>query len=139
VRVVVIAAVALAVAGAARATPGIDIFRTPSGNIGCVYGAAGYGQPAYLRCDIRSGLVPKPAKPRGCDLDYGDSYGMRKHGRPSVTCHGDTALDPHAKVLAYGTVWARDGYRCSSQTTGLKCSNLSGHGFFLSREHSYTF
>jgi hypothetical protein len=139
VRLALATAFALAIAGGAGATPGIALFRTPSGNIGCVYSAAGYGEPASLRCDIRSGLVPKPAKPRGCDLDYGDSYGLDKHGRPTVTCHGDTALDPRAKVLAYGTVWGRDGFRCSSRPTGLRCSNLSRHGFFLSRQHSFTF
>ena len=135
----VLAAVALASASAAHATPGIVLFRTPSGNIGCVYSAAGYGEPAFLRCDIRSGLVPKPPTPRDCHLGFGDSYGIAKHGRTIVICHGDTAIDPHARALPYGTSWARDGFRCSSQATGLKCSNLSGHGFFLSREHSYTF
>jgi hypothetical protein len=133
----VLTVVGLAVTGAARAA--VVLFRTPSGNIGCVYSSAGYGLPAFLRCDIRSGLVPKPGQPRNCHLNYGDSYGIAKHGRAVVVCHGDTAIDPHARALPYGTSWARDGFRCSSQATGLKCSNLSGHGFFLSREHSYTF
>ena len=114
-------------------------FRTPSGNIGCGYGSAEQGSPAFLRCDIRSGLQPKPARPHGCDLDYGDSYELKKAGRPSVLCHGDTVFDPRARVLAYGTSWARDGFRCTSRTAGLRCANQSGHGFFLSRERSYTF
>ena len=57
-------------AGTARADTLIS-FRTPSGNIGCVY-SSGLGSPAGLRCDIRSRLRPLPPKPRRCELDWGD-------------------------------------------------------------------
>jgi len=83
----------------------IVFFRTPSGNIGCIYASAQPGIQASIRCDIRSGLRPKPARPKRCDLDYGDSYELPKVGRTVVVCHGDTALDPHAPVLAYGKTW----------------------------------
>lgn len=139
---VLLAACAVAVLtepGAADATPGFATFRTPSKNIGCVYAAAEGGRPAALRCDIRSGLRPKPARPARCDLDYGDSYELARTGRAIVVCHGDTAIDPHAPVLAYGKVWRRNGFTCSSMTSGLRCTNASGHGFFMSRAHSYRF
>ena len=117
-------------------------FSTPSKNIGCVYarsaaqgGAGGFSE---LRCDIRSGLRPKPVKPAGCDLDWGDSFAMRKTGAVSVVCHGDTALgSPH--VLPYGTTWRHDGFTCVSQLAGLTCTNLSHRGFFLSRQRSRAF
>lgn len=115
-------------------------FSTPSKNIGCVYAhfSASSGSPATtnLRCDIGSGLRPKPAKPARCDLDYGDSYAMGKRGRPYVVCHGDTALGSKT-ILGYGRTWRHDGFTCVSRTSGLTCKNLSGHGWFLSREHSY--
>ena len=115
-------------------------FRTPSGNIGCYYASASPGVPTHLRCDIRSGLRPKPPRPRGCvDLEWGDSYEMAVTGRVHITCHGDTAIDPHARVLRYGTTWRRGGFTCTSKTSGLRCRNRSGHGFFLSRRHSYRF
>jgi Family of unknown function (DUF6636) len=113
-------------------------FRTPSGNIGCVY-ATGFGKGASLRCDIRSGLKPKPARPKNCDLDWGDSYELGVTGRAYVTCHGDTAIDPHARVLRYGTTWKKNGFACTSKRTGLRCRNRSGHGFFMSRQRSYRF
>ena len=114
-------------------------FRTPSGNIGCVY-ASGLGSAPSLRCDIRSGLKPKPARPRGCvDLDWGDSYELGRTGRATVTCHGDTAILPNARVLRYGTTWSRNGFTCSSRAAGLRCRNSIGHGFFLSRARSYRF
>jgi len=132
-------AFALAPAAAQSRSEVFAFFRTPSGNIGCGYGSAEPGVPAVLPCDIRGGVRPKPARPRGCDLDYGDSFEMKKTGRPSVLCHGDTVFDPKARVLAYGTSWTRDGFRCTSRAAGLRCSNQSGHGFFLSRERSYSF
>jgi hypothetical protein len=136
----VVIALALGASSAASAgTSSIATFRTPSGNIGCVYASAGYGLPASVRCDIRSLLKPKPAKPKNCHLDYGDSFTLLRTGRALVTCHGDTALDPHAPVLAYGKVWRRNGFTCTSKAAGLRCSNPSGHGFFLSRAHSYRF
>ena len=131
-------ALALSVVQVGQAS-GVVFFRTPSGNLGCVYAAAQPGLQASLRCDIRSGLKPKPARPRKCDLDYGDSYELPKVGRTIVVCHGDTALDPHAPVLAYGRTWQHNGLRCTSKTVGLRCTNRAGHGFFMSRAHSYRF
>ena len=113
-------------------------FRTPSGNIGCVY-ATGFGKGASLRCDIRSGLKPKPARPRNCDLDWGDSYELGLTRRAYVTCHGDTAIDPRAHALRYGSTWKKSGFVCTSKRAGLRCRNRSGHGFFLSRQRSYRF
>src|SRR5436305_12322201 len=125
----VLGAAALSGLASAESRSGIAFFRTPSGNIGCVYAPAEAGRQASLRCDIRSGLRPKPARPKRCDLDYGDSYELPKTGRAIVVCHGDTALDPHAPVLAYGKVWRRYGLTCSSKPVGLRCTNTSGHGF----------
>jgi hypothetical protein len=113
-------------------------FRTPSGNIGCVY-ASDFGHKPSLRCDIRSGLKPKPPRPKSCDLDWGDSYEMGVTGRAFVTCHGDTAIDPRSHVLRYSRTWRKPGFACISKRVGLRCRNRSGHGFFLSRQHSYRF
>jgi len=118
-------------------------FSTPSKNIGCVYARfdAHPNAPAFpadLRCDVGTGLRPKPARPRRCDLDWGDSLAMRKTGRVSAVCHGDTA--PGSKhILAYGQTWRHDGFTCVSRVAGLTCKNLSGHGFFLSRQRSRVF
>jgi hypothetical protein len=128
-----------------RAAGGDEVFQfsTPSKNIGCVYarfaaqGGTG-GFPAELRCDIRSGLRPKPVRPAGCDLDWGDSFAMRKTGAVSVVCHGDTALGGQ-HVLGYGKTWRHDGFTCVSRRAGLTCTNLSHHGFFLSRQRSRAF
>jgi hypothetical protein len=113
-------------------------FLTPSGNIGCGY-SSGAG-PRSLRCDIASGLKPRPARPTDCrHLNWGDSYTMSVRGRAILTCHGDTVIIKGSKVIAYGTTWSRGGFECRSRTTGLRCRNASHHGWFLSRQHSYRF
>jgi hypothetical protein len=137
--VAVCAILCLGSAGAARAgKAALVTFRTPSGNIGCVY-AGGSGSPNSLRCDIRSGLLPRTPKPPGCRLAWGDSYSMNAIGRVVLTCHGDTAILPNARILRYGTTWRRGGFTCRSRAVGLRCENRSGHGFFLSRQHSSRF
>jgi hypothetical protein len=102
-------------------------FRLPSKNIHCAY-ATGFG-PAFLRCDIFSGLKPRP---RGtCQNDWvGLSLTARSVG---PTCAGDTVYDAKATVLAYGKVWKGGPFTCLSSRVGLSCANRAGQGFFLSR------
>jgi hypothetical protein len=124
-------AVALGATAALAAPSKFVAFKTPSGNIGCIYA----DDPHYLRCDIRSGLRPRPGRPSRCrDLEYGDSISMNRTGRAHLVCHGDTALDPRARIVKYGSTLRVGPFACTSRTTGLTCSNASRHGFFLSRE-----
>jgi Family of unknown function (DUF6636) len=126
-------------AGAARAA-GIVAFQTPSHNIGCIYLAPGQDSPKpYLRCDIGGGLHPLPPRPKNCDLDWGYGFSMAGTGRARPFCAGDTARIPKARILAYGKTWRKGPFTCVSQRTGLRCTNASRRGFFLSRGHSYTF
>ena len=136
----VLALVAAAVAGGAPAASTLPQIRTPSGNIGCYYASKEQGIPANLRCDIRTGLKPKPPRPKKCvDLEWGDSYELQLTGRTAITCHGDTAIDPRAPVLRYGKTWRRGGFTCKSLRIGLRCHNPRGRGFFMSKQHSYRF
>ena len=111
-------------------------FHTPSGNIGCAYSAdPSFGGPS-LRCDILSGLKPKPK--RACSLDL-TGFSLRPTGRAGVVCAGDTAVDRRSPLLGYGKRWSRGGFTCTSSKAGLRCRNRSAHGFFLSRTRSYRF
>ena len=60
-------------------------------------------------------------------------------GRAKTFCAGDTAKDPRAPILQYGRAWRKGPFTCLSQSIGLRCTNRSKRGFFLSRQHSYTF
>ena len=59
--------------------------------------------------------------------------------RGYIVCGGDTVISPDAKVLPYGTNWKRKGIECSSETTGITCTNRRGHGFSLSRAEQRVF
>ena len=136
--------VAIGEAAADSSAPRYGTFRTPSGNIVCVWGIDDGRYPPFVRCDIRSGLVPFPARPRGCprDSDYGQGLqllavprtGERGRGVATVVCAGDTALGGSGPTLAYGSTFRRGGISCTSARLGLTCRNLAGRGFFLSRE-----
>jgi hypothetical protein len=130
--VVAIVALGLAASGSAQAATSSSFFRTPSGNIYCAH----FGS---LRCDIRSGLVPKPSKPAGCDFDWGQTYGLNRSGPARIGCVSDSVFTPSARILRYGTRWSRGGITCVSRTSGLRCANASGHGFFMSRQRSFRF
>ena len=125
-------------AGAALGASGAETFRTPSGNIYCAYEHYDFA-PIRLRCEIRGGIKPLPPKPAGCAFDWGDGYSLRQFGPARVLCISDTVYDRNAKVIAYGRTWHGGGFTCVSRQAGLRCTNPRGHGFFLSKEHSYTF
>jgi hypothetical protein len=113
-------------AGATTTTATIQTFRTPSGHIGCAY------DTTMLRCDLDD-VAHRPARPKACELDYGSAFGLTRTGRARRLCVGDTALDPDAKVLAYGRTRHLGPFTCVSRTTGLRCTTAAGHGFTLSR------
>jgi hypothetical protein len=128
----------LTATGTALAASGAETFRMPSGNIYCAYEHYSFA-PIDLRCEIRSGVKPLPPRPRTCNADWGAGYAMRQTGRPYVLCISDTIYDAKARVFPYGTTWRGGAFSCSSKTTGLRCTNRSGHGFFVSRERSFAF
>jgi hypothetical protein len=121
---------------AAAGPPGDVIFRTPSGNIGC---RAYFSPQIWLRCDIIGVVNPLPPRPKDCQLDWGVGFGLPKTGTATVECAGDTTMDPQSRVIASGTTWRQGGFACNSETSALRCSNKDGHGFFLSKQHSYRF
>jgi hypothetical protein len=124
------AALAALLPAPAEAQLSTQTFRTPSRNIGCVFAPARGGERATLRCDILSGLRPTPARP--CEYDWVGVM-LTARGRANPHCGSDTAVNPNARVLAYGRTWRRGPFRCASRRTGLRCTNLSARGFVLAR------
>jgi hypothetical protein len=140
-RLILAALLVLALPGGESAVgaTGAQTFRTPSGNIYCAYEHYSFA-PVDLRCEIRSKIRPLPPRPASCgDAVWGAGYSLRQRGPARVLCVSDTVFDPKAQVLDYGTAIQLGVFRCSSTLTGLRCVNATGDGFFLSRQHSYTF
>jgi hypothetical protein len=126
VRIAAAVTAAVLIAAPSAGAASIQTFRTPSGHIGCAY------DTTMLRCDIDD-VAHKPTRPRSCELDYGSAFALTRTGRAKRLCVGDTALDPHAKVLNYGKTKHYGPFTCTSKTTGLRCTTRAGHGFELSR------
>jgi hypothetical protein len=106
----------------------LKTFRSPSGNIGCALYEGG------ARCDIRKRDWSPPPRPASCSkqVDYGQGVEVPHRGESGFVCAGDTALDPSASALAYGTASQIGGSECISRKNGVTCVNQAGHGFFLS-------
>jgi hypothetical protein len=106
----------------------LQTFRSPSGNIGCVMFEGG------ARCDIREREWSPPPRPASCskEVDFGQGLNVGRVGKARFVCAGDTALDPSASVLSYGTGSEVGGSECISRSDGMTCLNQAGHGFFIS-------
>lgn len=106
-----------------------ELFRAPSGNIGCAIAGGS------VRCDIRRREWSPPPKPPSCDLDYGQGISVGRSLRAGFVCAGDTTLDPSFAVLPYGTDSEVGDLTCSSREDGMTCTNTStNHGFFIARD-----
>ena len=69
----------------------------------------------------------------------GDSKSIRCDTR-FVTKYSQPRYKPKGCDVAYGTSKLYGGkFRCSSRTSGLRCQNRSGHGFFISRQRQSIF
>ena len=112
------------------AAPNLIGFQTPSKNIHC----AGFvdASGTSLRCDILQNNAKIPARPKDCQLDYGNAFEMTLKGKSQRLCYGDTVADAYP-ILQYGTTWKWAGFVCNSSTTGVRCINLSGHGWQISK------
>jgi hypothetical protein len=118
------------VSGAANAQNVTSGFQSPSKNIACQY--FDYDRQNVLRCDIMEATVTA-RRPADCDLEWGKAFEMRAKGSGIRLCYGDTVMDQALPVLAYGEVWQRGGFTCTSEQSGVTCFNANRHGFSLSR------
>jgi UDP-2,3-diacylglucosamine pyrophosphatase LpxH len=111
-------------------------FQTPSKNIHC----AGFvdASGTSLRCDILQNNAKIPARPKDCQLDYGNAFEMTLKGKSLRLCHGDTVADAYP-ILKYGTTWKWAGFVCNSSTAGVRCTNLSGHGWQINKSSQTLF
>jgi hypothetical protein len=119
--------------GAARASALQRFFQTPSGNIACeVDEDAAVGSFAGRRT-LFCVVFSASSSGRGQR-----TWLMTTTGRAHVTWIVAN-IATETPTLAYGRSWSFKGFSCRSRRVGLTCSNRSGHGFFLSRQHQRIF
>lgn len=106
-------------------------FGTPSGNIECSVGEE--RNSSDIICDIfrRTATMPGFAQ---CPANRGLRVSMLHRGPVSAECLPASARPTGSQSVAeYGVQGRFGGFVCDSATTGLRCQNLDGRGFFLSR------
>jgi hypothetical protein len=150
---VAVALVASALAAAASvwasAQP-LSGFRSPSGNIVCLFvpaarDDAGRLLDSQLLCSIRRAsysatLQDRCRNPRGRRGAGVDWHGWRLGvtGPATVLCSGGVLYAGAPRVsyvtLAYGRSWRRGVFTCRSRVSGVTCRSAGGHGVFVSRE-----
>jgi hypothetical protein len=107
----------------------VTTFESPSRNIGCVV------LDGTARCDINHRDWSPPPHPASCPQEVDFGQGLEVHGSSAgaFVCAGDTAMDPSAPKLAYGSASVEGPFRCVSATLGMTCTDTTtGHGFFIS-------
>jgi hypothetical protein len=106
-------------------------FQSPDGNISCLIAL---GEYADVRCDIADYVPTHTAPPPNCDLDWGGVFTISEDDSSGqLGCVGDTIGGPGGRKLGYGeteTLWK---FSCTSEKTGMTCTNSKGHGFTVSK------
>jgi hypothetical protein len=109
-------------------------FRSPSGNISCLFIPA----PGTMLCKLAHADYAKALQNRCKDIDW-HGFLLPAARKGTVNCSGGTLYNPmtqHPKyvTLAYGKTWRHKMFSCTSQLTGVNCSNPNGRGMFISRQ-----
>lgn len=134
-----------ATAAAAATIPG---FRSPSGNIRCLFipsapTDSGGRTPATILCTIAHADYAKTLQtrclgPSGAGVDW-HGFLLPAARKGAVSCSGGvlynpTTQHPSYSTLAYGKTWRQKMFSCTSAIDGVNCSNPHGHGMFISRQ-----
>ena len=114
-------------------------FRSPSGNIKCLYipNSPGFLSCTMAKADYAAQLTRYCAQPK-FGVDWA-GFTLGKKGKGSVECSGGTLYEPSKQhpsyvTLAYGKIWKRSVFTCWSRINGVTCKNPAGHGLFISRQ-----
>lgn len=135
-----ILAATILLGGAALAGPAAAqdylAFRSPSGNIHC---AIWTGDWASARCDMGELTPTYRKRPASCDLEWGNYFAVDAQGKGYLACVGDTVYDPGAFTLNYGKSVSLGAFTCTSQKSGMTCTNGQGHGFQIAKAKQQVF
>jgi hypothetical protein len=103
-------------------------FISPTGNVACVI------DHSWGRCDIVDHDWSPPARPAGCELDYGGGIHITPGAPAEFICAGDTVFGSD-DVLSYGESITAGVLRCESADSGITCRDTkTGHGFSIARQ-----
>jgi hypothetical protein len=114
--------------GGTGAAQSLKAFQSPTGNIACIM------SQKFARCDIAERDWKPPPHPSSCpdEVDFGQGIQLPANGAAQFVCAGDTALNPQAPKLDYGSSSQVGTITCTSAESGMSCSNSSGGSFTIS-------
>jgi len=136
--VITLAAAGLAaiLATAASATQRVPGFRTPTGNIKCLY----VTPPGMMLCTVDRAAYAKTLQdrcmaPGGAGLDW-HGFTLTATRKATISCSGGILYNgrPSYVTLRYGKTFRRGAFTCTSRVSGVTCRSRSGYGLFLSRQ-----
>ena len=132
---VTLLALGASVPASASTLPG---FRSPSGNISCLFIPSSSGAPATILCTLAHADYAKTLQSRCNGLDW-HGFLLPAARKGAVNCSGGILYNPTTQhpryiTLAYGKTWRQKMFSCTSQLNGVNCSNPHGHGMFISRQ-----
>ena len=130
------AGLAASLATASSAAQRVPGFRSPTGNIRCLY----VTPPGMMLCTIDRSAYAKRLQdrcmaPGGAGLDWhGFTLGATKKG--TIVCSGGILYNgtPSYVTLRYGKTWRHGVFTCVSKLSGVTCRSRAGHGLFISRQ-----
>lgn len=124
----IVLAMAVVLGTAAIAQEPTKGFRSPTGNIQCMF-----FDTSSVRCSIAAVSNRLAHRPADCELEWGHDFGLGAHSRQGERlCVGDTIADNYP-VLPYGESARYGAIVCHSARKGVTCANVKGAGFELSR------
>jgi hypothetical protein len=126
------------VASASASAAVLPGFRSPSGNISCLFIPSGNGSPAAILCKLGHADYAQTLHTRCRGLDW-HGFLLPAARKGAVNCSGGILYNPTTQhpryiTLAYGKTWRQKMFSCTSQFNGVNCSNPHGHGMFISRQ-----
>lgn len=119
-----------------------QVFATPSGNILCGGDSFKRPQAKLYRHDVYCFVYQNKAMPQSCKRnpsgDVGMNFTLKQRGKAQMSCAffefaPDNIGESETRTLKYGETVRGTGWWCKSETTGLRCQNDSGRGFFINR------
>jgi len=112
-------------------------FQSPTGNIHCYIATGDY---AEARCDMIDLTPTFTRPPPNCEQDWGNAFTVGLRARKGeLACVGDTAINRDSVVVGYGKTITLGGFDCSSEKTGMTCTNPAGHGFSIAKARQRLF
>jgi hypothetical protein len=127
-------AAAAAVSGAAMAAgDAFYQFQSPSGNIDC--GVGTLNGASFAGCEIRDHTWVAPPRPAVCEGGWGDRIELDPGSVPALVCHTDTLRGSGLPTLGYGDSRSAGPITCTSQPSGITCTDAgTGHSFRIARD-----